>query len=467
MLFNSFHFIAFILVVLCVACWLPRYGRAWKLFIIGASCYFYGQWSYLYLGLIFVTAAVDYTISQRLAGAMRPGRLLAVSIVANLGVLAFFKYANFVIQSANGLADLTGAALHITPLEIILPVGISFYTFQNMSYTIDVYRGQLAARKSILDYATFSTFFPQLLAGPIVRASEFFGQLDKPNPIVWRDLQYGLVLIAAGYVKKVVLADNLASQVEAVYSAPMAAGAWDALLATYAFAFQIYFDFSGYTDIAIGLALLFGFKFPKNFDYPYIATSFQEFWRRWHMTLSRWLRDYLYISLGGNRYGLSRTMANLMTTMLLGGLWHGASWNFVVWGGLHGAYLAAERLWFANSRFWQSEQPLLKFARALIVFHLVCFAWIFFRAPDFASSGIIIRKIAGIFLVAPDTDKHAFLGCSILLLGAMHVVMARARVKERLADAGALLFGLYIAVMLVALAWFTPARTVPFLYFQF
>jgi D-alanyl-lipoteichoic acid acyltransferase DltB (MBOAT superfamily) len=467
MLFNSWHFVAFLLVVLSVAMWLPRYGTAWKLFIIAASCYFYGQWSYYYLGLIFVTAAVDFFLARRLGLARYPGRLLAVSIAANLGVLAFFKYANFVIQSANGLSSAAGSPWNITPLDIVLPVGISFYTFQNMSYTIDVYRGHLAPRKSALDYAAFTTFFPQLLAGPIVRASEFFAQLDKPNPIIWRDVQYGLVLIAAGYVKKVVLADNLAVSVDEVFSAPDKAGAWQSLLAVYAFAFQIYFDFSGYTDIAIGLALLFGFKFPKNFDYPYLATSFQEFWRRWHMTLSRWLRDYLYISLGGNRLGPSRTMANLITTMLLGGLWHGASWNFVLWGGLHGAYLALERMVAARVRWWTSEGQVAKVVRAFIVFHFVCFAWIFFRAANFADSATIIKNIAGIVSVRPTLAQHGSITMFIVVLLAGHWLMAKYRVKERLTDAGPSIFAGFISLMIVMLIWFTPVKSVPFIYFQF
>jgi alginate O-acetyltransferase complex protein AlgI len=467
MLFNSWHFIAFIIVVFCVAAFLPRYSKPWKVFIIAASCYFYGQWSYLYLGLIFATAGIDFYLAQRLQHSLNPKRLLLLSISANLGVLAFFKYTNFLIDSANGLAAASGFAWNITPLDIILPVGISFYTFQNMSYTIDVYRGHLQPRTSVLDYATFTTFFPQLLAGPIVRASEFFGQLDQPNRIDWRDLQYGLVLIAAGYVKKVVLADNLAISVDQVFSAPQGASSWDVLLAVYAFAFQIYFDFSGYTDIAIGLALLFGFKFPKNFDYPYLATSFQEFWRRWHMTLSRWLRDYLYISLGGNRYGLSRTMANLMITMLLGGLWHGASWNFVVWGGLHGAYLAIERLWLSRLAVWRSAHLAARVVRAILVFHFVCFAWIFFRAADFSSSMIIINKIAGVVYMAPSLASHGALVALLAGLVIMHVAMAKWRIKERLSESNLIVLAGFIASMLLLLIWFTPAKSAPFIYFQF
>jgi alginate O-acetyltransferase complex protein AlgI len=467
MLFNSWHFVAFILVVLCVASLLPRYEAAWKLFIIVASCYFYGQWSYLYLGLIFITAAIDFALAQRLSASLRPGRVLALSIVANLGVLAFFKYTNFLIQTANGIAHASGAALTITPLDIILPVGISFYTFQNMSYTIDVYRGQLKPRKSILDYALFTTFFPQLLAGPIVRASEFFHQLDNPVRIDLRTIQYALILIAAGYVKKIVLADNLAMSVDEVFLAPANASAWQALLAVYAFAFQIYFDFSGYTDIAIGLALLLGFKFPKNFNYPYLAASCQEFWRRWHMTLSRWLRDYLYISLGGNKYGLSRTTAALMTTMVMGGLWHGASWNFVIWGTLHGLYLVFERLAASKIKWWKSDHRLVIFLKWFLTFHLICFAWIFFRSPDFATSIQIVHKISGIFTTRFDSDKLSALAWLIASLGALHFLMSRFDIKNRLSHVSVWPFSVFVAAMILLLIWFTPAKTVPFIYFQF
>ncbi len=467
MLFNSWHFVAFILLVLSVASFLPRNKNPWKIFVIAASCYFYGQWSYLYLGLIFVTASIDFILARRLVGAMHPGRLLALSVVANLGVLAFFKYTNFLIQSANGVASSTGSSWALTPLDIILPVGISFYTFQNMSYTIDVYRGQLVARKSVIDYALFTTFFPQLLAGPVVRATEFFEQLDRPRPLDLRKIQHALILIAAGYVKKVVLADNLAVSVDEVFLAPANANGWDALLAVYAFAFQIYFDFSGYTDIAIGLALLLGFEFPKNFDYPYLATSCQEFWRRWHMTLSRWLRDYLYISLGGNRHGLTRTTAALMTTMILGGLWHGASWNFVIWGFLHGCYLAFERFASSKIKWWNSEVGPMIFIRWLITFHLICFAWIFFRAADFGTSIQILRKIGEIFTTRFDGEQSRALATLIVFLGGTHFAMRRLDIKNKLSRAGFWTFSAFITLMILLLIWFTPAKTVPFIYFQF
>ena len=467
MLFNSWHFVVFFLVVIAIACWLPRYGTAWKLFIVAASCYFYAQWSWKYLSLIVLTASVDFTIARLMQHSTRRGLLLTLSVCANLGVLAFFKYANFLIETANGVALAAHSAWSLTPLDIVLPIGISFYTFQNMSYSIDVYRRELVPRTSVLDYALFTTFFPQLLAGPIVRASEFFAQLDRPKPIEMKALQYALVLIIAGYVKKVVFADNLAINVEATFASPASVSPWAALLAVYAFAFQIYFDFSGYTDIAIGLALLFGFEFPKNFNYPYLATSFQEFWRRWHITLSRGLRDYLYIALGGNRKGAARTLANLITTMVLGGLWHGASWNFIIWGGLHGVYLAAERVVGSRVKWWSLPAWWAVILRWLIVFHLVCFAWIFFRAIDLSTSFGVVQKVAAISGTAFDSAEHGGLAC--LLVGAivLHIVMSRGRIKDRLAGAGVWTFSIFATVSLLCMIWFTPTKSAPFIYFQF
>lgn len=467
MLFNSWHFVIFFLFVLSIASFLPRDGWTWKAFLVGSSCYFYGQWSWLYLGLIFVTASIDFFIARRLLHVLNPGRLLALSVTCNLGVLAFFKYTNFLIGTLNAVGATTGQGFSLAPIDIVLPVGISFYTFQNMSYTIDVYRKDLTPRRSVLDYAVFTTFFPQLLAGPIVRATEFFGQLDQPKRIDWRKIQSALILIAAGYVKKIVLADNLAISVDEVFLAPADASGWQTLLAVYAFAFQIYFDFSGYTDIAIGLALLLGFEFPKNFNYPYLATSFQEFWRRWHMTLSRWLRDYLYIALGGNRRGLARTMASLMVTMLLGGLWHGASWNFVIWGALHGGYLVVERLILCRIRWWQSDQKIIVCLRWFVVFHMVCFAWIFFRAPDFATSMLVIKKIALIFASPFEVVKSAALAWLLAGLLVHHFLMDRFDVKQRLSHAGVWPFSIFAAMMIILLIWFAPAKTVPFIYFQF
>lgn len=466
MLFNSWEFVAFFAAVISISLCLPRHGTLWKLFIVGASCYFYGQWNWKYLGLIALTATIDFAIARRFVTSVRPAVLIAISVTCNLGVLAIFKYANFAIASINSVGAQMSAPLTLTPLDLVLPVGISFYTFQNMSYTLDVYRGELQARKSVLDYALFTTFFPQLLAGPIVRASEFFSQLDHPEPVSAQEVRYAIVLIALGYVKKVVFADNLAVHADAVFLSPAGAGAWQTLLSIYAFAFQIYFDFSGYTDIAIGLALLLGLRFPKNFDYPYAAASFQEFWRRWHMTLSRWLRDYLYISLGGNRYGPGRTMSNLMITMVLGGLWHGASWTFVIWGGLHGLFLAAERLVFSQWRWWRSTHWVLRLARTLIVFHLVCVAWVFFRAPDLSAARIMFANLLLPYRAA-DFSAAAPLASLVFALFAAQIAVAGRDLKARISEAGGMPVGLLVACCGLLLIWFTPGKSVPFIYFQF
>src|SRR5690606_5593996 len=259
-------------------------------------------------------------------------------------ILGVFKYFNFFVSSTNELINIVGFDYHLSTIEVLLPVGISFYTFQSLSYMIDIHRHELKPRKKFVDYALFVSFFPQLVAGPIVRASEFFKQLDEKRHFSFDMAQSGVMLIMVGLVKKVVFADNLALFVDPVFNNPESYSGLMTLMAVYGFAFQIYFDFSGYTDIAIGVAKLLGFTFPRNFMHPYISLSIKDFWRRWHMTLSRWLRDYLYISLGGNRKGTLMTARNLFLTMFLGGLWHGASWNFAIWGVLHGVYLSIERL---------------------------------------------------------------------------------------------------------------------------
>ncbi len=307
MLFNSFHFVVFFVIVIALNQSLRRWPGAQKLMLLAASYYFYGQWNWLYLLLILFSTITDYAIGLGLVKVRRPRQLLIISLIVNLGVLFFFKYVNWAIGNWNDVDSMLGTGLTLSPLDLLLPVGISFYTFQSMSYTIDVYRGDSPPRRNFLDYSLFIAFFPQLVAGPIVRDGEFFHELDRDREIDFATVRQALVLIALGYVKKVAIADNLAAIVEPVFDATVAQGFWDTLLAIYAFSMQIYCDFSGYTDIAIGCALLLGFRFPKNFNYPYVAESIQDFWRRWHMTLSRWLRDYLYISLGGNRKGPSRT----------------------------------------------------------------------------------------------------------------------------------------------------------------
>lgn len=464
--FNSWHFVAFFLVVFLVTWPMKRYSPLWRVTMLVASYYFYGSWNWMYLGLIMFSTVFDFWVGLKLDRTPHVKRWIVGSVVINLGVLAFFKYANFAISSANWGLEAFDAAFRFTAIDVLLPVGISFYTFQSMSYTIDVYRGDLKPRKSLLDYALFVAFFPQLVAGPIVRASEFFKDLDSPKTIPLKGIGYGLILIALGYVKKVVFADSLAEVGDPVWTNPAAHTGWDALIAVYAFAFQIYFDFSGYTDIAIGIAMLFGFEFPKNFNYPYMALSIQDFWRRWHMTLSRWLRDYLYIALGGNRINVSRTYINLFLTMLLGGLWHGASWNFVIWGALHGSYLVIERLVLNRIPGWQSEVLPAKLLRWLVTFHLVCLAWVFFRADTFASALLVLKQIGGIAGEGIDRGTVNGLAILFLLLG-MQWVFAKFDLKHRIGEGH---WAVHVAVTttaILALILFTPQTAAPFIYFQF
>ena len=466
MLFNSFHFVAFFVVVLALNQPLRRWPAAQKLMLLAASYYFYGQWQWHYLLLVWFSTLADYVIGLRLPRTRHPRRLVAFSAVLNLGFLAVFKYANWLIDTFNGASASLGSALHVTPVDLLLPVGISFYTFQSLSYTIDVYRRELPPRRNLLDYALAVAFFPQIEAGPIVRAREFLAELDGPQRVDFADVKRALVLIALGYVKKVVLADNLAPIADPVFDDPAAHGFWDCLLALYAFAFQIYCDFSGYTDIAIGCALLLGIRFPPNFDHPYAAQSIQEFWRRWHMTLSRWLRDYLYIPLGGNRKGEARTYANLMATMLLGGLWHGASWNFVIWGGLHGAYLAGERALLPRWRGWSAANPLAAAWRVLVTFHLVCLAWVFFRAHDLPQAGALLGRLAEPRLSTFDAAAH---GATAVLVAALFLAQqlgAHLRYKQRIAANDAL-FAATLAGAMAAMVLFAPAAGAPFIYFQF
>ncbi len=467
MLFNSLHFVVFFFVVLALNQGLRRWPAAQKSMLLAASYYFYGQWSWAYLGIILWSTLLDYAIGLGLVRVRHPRRLLLVSLATNLGLLAFFKYANFLIANWNGVADALAPAWHVTPMDILLPVGISFYTFQSLSYVIDVYRGTSRPRRNLLDYALFVAFFPQLEAGPIVRDYEFFAELDGDRRVDAARMQEALVLIAFGYAKKMVFADNLARFADPVFDAPSQQGFWDTLLAVYAFAFQIYCDFSGYTDIAIGCALLLGFRYPQNFNYPYVAETLQDFWRRWHMSLSRWLRDYLYIPLGGSRHGPARTYFALMLTMLLGGLWHGASWNFVIWGGLHGAWLAFERAVLMRWTVWRSEARAARMLRWLVTFQIVCLAWIFFRSRTFADSRAVFANLWHGSAVAFDPAKHGGIALLLMALLAAHLAGGLRGTKTRLMQAGSAAYAGALAAIVLLVILFTPHASVPFIYFQF
>jgi alginate O-acetyltransferase complex protein AlgI len=465
MLFNSWTFLGFLLIVLALDAVLQRHTTARKWMLLLASYVFYGAAGIHYLALIVFCTLMDYFIALKMAASHSPRRLLLVSLVSNLGILAFFKYANFLLSSVNGGLSFSGISFQLQPLDILLPVGISFFTFQALSYTIDVYRKDIEPRKSLLDYALFIAFFPQLVAGPIVRAVEFFKELDLPRPPSSKEINLALLLIVLGLVKKMCVADSLSSVVDPVFANPLAASVLDSWLAVYAYAVQIYCDFSGYSDVAIGTALLLGFRFPDNFNYPYAASTFQDFWRRWHMTLSRFLRDYLYVALGGNRQGPTRTQVNLMLTMLLGGLWHGAAWTFVFWGFLHGAYLVLERAaMHAFPRFYASERHAVVFIRWAIVFHGVCLAWIFFRAPSFEAGFQVLRNLINI-----QALNLAFVPVMMVLAGTafVHYMGNRFNTKRTVSQRPDWQCGVVVGLALIAMVIFTPDTHQPFIYFRF
>jgi D-alanyl-lipoteichoic acid acyltransferase DltB (MBOAT superfamily) len=371
-------------------------GRARGYWLLLASAFFYGSWDVRFLALLVGSVFVDFFVALAVARAegVRRKRLLLISIGFNLGVLAFFKYAGFFVASASELLTRLGVANSAPALEIVLPVGISFYTFQTLSYTVDVYRKRLPACRDLLDFALYVMFFPQLVAGPIERAERLLPQMRAVSREPWRPDLSGLALIALGLFKKIALADGVRAYTDA-FSAPDRAFPAALWFATYAFAFQIYWDFSGYSDVAIGLARLLGVELMSNFRAPYAATGPSDFWRRWHISLSEWLRDYLYIPLGGNRGSAQRTQRNLLLTMLLGGLWHGAAWHFVLWGAFHGLLLCAARALAERWPGWRqlAARPWLRPLQALVFFHITCLGWALFRAQTLEACVQSWRKL--------------------------------------------------------------------------
>jgi len=396
MLFPTLGFLLFFLIVAAAMAALGTRFAAKKTVLVVASYYFYAQWDWRFCFLLAGSSVVSYIAGQlidRASDERRARTILGIAVALHLGLLGIFKYFDFFISSANQLARLLGLEHEVPFIEILLPVGISFFTFHGISYITDVYRRDVAVCRNPLDMLLYMSFFPQLVAGPIVRAAYFLPQLARPStePI---PVGPALLLILSGLFKKVVIANYLATGlVDPVFSAPTSYGGPDLLLATYGYAVQIFCDFSAYSDMAIALAALLGFRFPANFNQPYRAQRLREFWQRWHISLSTWLRDYLYKPLGGNRGGRLNTYRNLLLTMLLGGLWHGAAWKFVAWGALHGGGLAVERMlepWIGR----RALSPAAKIIATLIVFHFVCLAWIFFRAEDFAVASLYIGGLA-------------------------------------------------------------------------
>ncbi len=402
MLFPTIEFGIFFLVVFTASWAMRAVPELRKLFLLGASYFFYGWWDWRFLGLLFISTLINYLAGLALARSQREGLrkfIVGVAVVAGLAILGFFKYYGFFLTSLAVLLETAGLERDLPFMQVILPVGISFFTFQGISYVVDVYRGHVPAERSLPNVMLYISFFPQLVAGPIVRAADFLPQLHKTVSLTRAHIGVGVVLILSGLLKKMVVANYLATElVDPVFFDPTAVGALDLLVGIYGYAIQIYCDFSGYSDIAIGVAALLGYRFLENFDQPYRAASLQDFWRRWHISLSTWLRDYLYVPLGGNRHGEAKTYRNLFLTMFLGGIWHGAAWTFVFWGAFHGTMLAVERYARRQIEFFApaSTAPggimsaLGNGTQHLVgivwTFHLVCLAWIFFRADSFATA---------------------------------------------------------------------------------
>ena len=474
MLFPTTVFAVFFLFVFAGGWLLARRRTLWALFMLVVSYVFYGWWNWRFLSLIVFCTLFNHAAALLLSRC-REDRfrktVLVLAVVTDLGILGFFKYYRFFAMSIYAFCNRSGIACSLPLLEIVLPVGISFFTFQAMSYVVDVYRREIPPADSVLDFATYLAFFPQLVAGPIVRASVFLPQIRNPYNPGAVDAGQAVTLILVGLFKKVVLANLLAGiLVDPLFNYPESYGNVDILLGVYGYAAQIYCDFSAYSDIAIGTAILLGIRFPANFNAPYAACSFREFWRRWHISLSTWLRDYLYIPLGGSRRGGWLTQRNLFITFLLGGLWHGASWRFAAWGALHGVYLVAERAirrWVPSydgpSIAWRGA---LKVLSIVIVFHGVCLSWVFFRAETFADAWTLLGGLA------------AWRSPSLLSIPALVLLVAGFGVQlgdgDRLEPVwrwfnrqSFLLQGLLAAIILTVILGLGPQGVAPFIYFQF
>jgi D-alanyl-lipoteichoic acid acyltransferase DltB (MBOAT superfamily) len=470
-LFPTVAFAVFFLVAF-LANWLLRpTRRLWLLVMTALSLVFYGWADARFVLLLVGSIVVNWAFGQAIGRANRPQHLVRAAVVVNLVFLGFFKYYGFFVDSFTRAFDVLGFDIRPPILQIALPIGISFFTFHAISYVIDIGRRDIRPMP-LPDFALYLSFFPHLVAGPIVRASEFAPQIQgRADP---RNIEAAEAfrLIAAGLFKKVVVSSYLATTiVDPVFGAPEAHGRWELLVGVYAYAIQIYADFSGYTDIAIGCALLLGIRFPQNFNGPYRALSLQDFWRRWHMTLSRWLRDYLYIPLGGSRDGPRRTHRNLFITMVLGGLWHGAAWTFVVWGAIHGGYLIGERIvrerWAATHDRAVLPSGLRRPLQWLLTFNFVCLAWIFFRSDSLATAFEVIGGIVG--STRPSPMVTGLIVLIIVLAIASQFVPDRTvlAVQDRFAVLAAGTQAVVLALALTVIDVLGPDGVAPFIYFRF
>jgi alginate O-acetyltransferase complex protein AlgI len=474
MLFTSLAFLPFF-VATFAAYWLLPWHRARTWLLLAASFYFYASWNHWLALLIAVTSTVDYAIGRALdaSESVRRSRgLLLASVVMNLGLLAYFKYANFFLDSLTHVLHAAGWPTALPTLQILLPIGISFYTFEAINYAADVYQRRTPAERSLPNFLLFITFFPHLVAGPIVRAKDFLPQVRRFKRWDWMRLQLGANYFLLGLIKKLVIADRLALLVDPVFAAPEQYRTAVLWLAVLSYALQIYCDFSGYSDMAVGLAHAFGFKLARNFNLPYLAANVSEFWRRWHISLSTWLRDYLFIPLGGSRGTPGQTLRNLIITMALGGLWHGASWTFVLWGLLHGGYLAVHRRFqgFCENRpRWQAVLRGMPgtAARVGLTFLAVALAWVLFRAPTLGDAWTIYARMfwPSPGMAYPFPSEGAAM---ILALAAAGHAIGRWRRAGRVArDLPAPIQGFAYAALWACVLVLTPDGARPFIYFQF
>lgn len=469
MLFNSIEYLIFLPIVFIVY-WLLKSNYKYQNILLLISSYvFYGWWDYRFLSLIIFSSFIDYFVGKKIEkanGKENKKRWLLVSLCSNLGLLAIFKYYNFFADSFASTMSTLGWEVNDLTLNIILPVGISFYTFQTLSYSIDIYREKIKSCKDIIAFFTFVSLFPQLVAGPIERASNLIPQIEKRRSLNSTLVKTGIFQIFIGLFRKVAIADNLGVYVDAAYANHEIHNGSTLLIATIFYAFQIYFDFSGYSDIAIGSAKLFGFKFNRNFNLPYFSKTLTEFWRKWHMSLSYWLRDYLYISLGGNRKGEILTYRNLLLTMLLGGLWHGSSWNFIIWGGIHGLFLSFEKFTFSKLKI-----NTFNAFGFLYTFIVVLIAWVFFRAVDLNTAINILGKwisleFGPIFI----GDINAFVNGLLLAVTGILIDLKIFSSKTPLEDYGKKFSTIRLSVVvsviiLIICLFYSTAEN--FIYFQF
>ena len=470
MLFPTLTFGVFFLITFAVV-WSARSNEWRKILLLVASWVFYGAWDWRFVPLLIASALMNWAVAQGLANERfidRRKALLLCGVAVNLVILGFFKYFDFFTEQVGATLAAIGFERDLPVLRVILPIGISFFTFQGISYVVDVYRGRVQPAR-LLDILLLMSFFPHLVAGPIVRAADLVPQFQTRPKLDRSMVSMALLLIVWGLFKKTVIASELAvTFVDPVFADPASHSAFDLVFAAYGYAVQIYCDFSAYTDMAIGLAALLGYRFPRNFNQPYRAQSLQEFWRRWHMTLSQWLRDYLYIeALGGSRGGKLFTYRNLMLTMLLGGLWHGANWTFVIWGGLHGGALAVERAWadFAPKRW----PPLPAWVKLFVTFHVVVLGWIFFRAPSFADAMAYLGGIVSPFSGPSGLTASPLIIFLIAFGLAMHAApqhwMTDAAIRVRRFPAP--LVGVGLAALILVIDAMRFEGVAPFIYYRF